>query len=526
MDSKWPFILITIILLFITGLLISTLERTQVMNNWNRRRCQLPVMVAGRFFKPDDDPRTEADFAQDNFEFCMKSFVDAFLNFLMAPINFLLSKQINITNGATALLNTIRSIAQRIYNAFTSYLAGFFSKFNRAVFEMSRIVQYIRMAVQRIMAIAMSTIYMGITVFRGILNSIQAIIRVILIICAIMLAIIIILWFILFPFIPIILATLAAIVAVITAFSVVLKSSLATEAESKKGGFCFSEETNIWIQHPDGTNQLKSVKDIQLGDTLSFHCGKINTILHLSGKNIDLYNISGINVSGSHLVQGENKEWMEVNQDKRAKKTDKKSDIVYCFNTTSNKIPVCTMDNNVIYFRDWEEINNDDYMGQLMWNYLILHLLNKDEMNMEWKKDINRSSETPLIGKNTLIKTKNGFVPIISIKMGDKVLNKENVENEVIGIIYGEVENVENRDEKWTTDLYEWKENIWRKANNTLYNGNKTINGMYLITEGGEIIIMEEEKGKERIVRDFTEIGYDNIHQTYSFVSSRLRTTE
>lgn len=110
--------------------------------------------------------------------------------------------------------------------------------------------------------------------------------------------------------------------------------------------------------------------------------------------------------------------------------------------------------------------------------------------------------------------------------MGDKVLNRENKESKVIGIIYGEVENIENGDGKWTTELYEWKDNIWRKANNTLYNGNKTINGMYLITEDGEIIIMEEEKGIERIVRDFTEIGYDNIHQTYSFVSSRLRTTE
>lgn len=526
MDSKWPFILITIILLFFTGYLISTLERTKVMNNWDKRRCQLPVMVAGRFFKPDSDPRTPADFSQDNFEFCMKSFVDSFLSLFMGPINALLSKQMNVTAGATTLLNIVRDIMQRIYTAFTSYLSSFFAKFNRSVFEMSRIVQYIRMAVQRIIGIAMSTIYMGITVFRGIINSIQAIIRVILIICAIMLAIIIILWFILFPFIPIILATLTAIVAVITAFSVVIKSSLATEAESKKGGFCFSNNTQIWIKHPGGSNELKSVKDIQLGDELAFDCGTITAILHMNGKNVQLYNILGINVSGSHLVQGEDKTWNEVSKDNRAEKINDISEIVYCFNTTSNKIPVCTMDNNVLYFRDWEEISNNDYMGHLMWNYVILNLLNKDSNDIKWKNDINRCSEIPLVGVNTLIKTKNGFIPISDIKLGEKVINRDSEEVEVLGIIYGEIENSEDENKKWYTELYEWKDNIWRKGDNRIINGKNKIRGKYLITEGGEMILMEEEEGRERIVRDFTEVGYDNIHQTYSFVSSRLRITE
>jgi hypothetical protein len=526
MDSKWPFILITIILLFITGYLISTLERTKVMNNWDKRRCQLPVMVAARFFKPESDPRTPADFSQDNFEFCMNSFVDSFLSLFMGPINVLLSKQMNVTSGATILLNTVRDITQRIYTAFTSYLSSFFDKFNRSVFEMSRIVQYIRMAVQRIVGIAMSTIYMGITVFRGILNSIQAIIRVILIICAIMLAIIFILWFILFPFIPIILATLAAIISVVIAFSSVMKSSLSADAESKKSGFCFSDTTHVWVKHPNGSNQLKPVTDIQLGDELSYHCGKITTILHMSGKNVQLYNILGINVSGSHLVQGENNTWNEVSNDIRANKSNEFSSIVYCFNTTSNKIPINTSDNNVLYFRDWEEIKNDDHMGQLMWNYLILHLLNKDTTNKEWKQDINRSSETPLVGENTLIKTNNGFVAIGSIKIGQNIVNRSGEGKEVLGIIYGEVENSTDGNKKWYTELYEWKDDVWRKASNTLNNGKDTIRGIYLIIEGGEMILMEEEEGRERIVRDFTEVGYDNIHQTYSFVSSRLRITE
>ena len=47
---------------------------------------------------------------------------------------------------------------------------------------------------------------------------------------------------------------------------------------------------------------------------------------------------------------------------------------------------------------------------------------------------------------------------------------------------------------------------------------------MTIITESGEFIIWDEIEKKERVVRDFTEVGYKTIHETYPFVASRLRT--
>jgi predicted ATPase len=47
---------------------------------------------------------------------------------------------------------------------------------------------------------------------------------------------------------------------------------------------------------------------------------------------------------------------------------------------------------------------------------------------------------------------------------------------------------------------------------------------MALITETGEYIVWDPSEQKEKIVRDFTEIGYDSIYETYSFVEERLRT--
>jgi hypothetical protein len=67
-------------------------------------------------------------------------------------------------------------------------------RFNASVYEMSRIMQYLRMAISRANAMVMSMLYSGITMFRGMLNTIQFVVKVILIICGIMLAIIIILY--------------------------------------------------------------------------------------------------------------------------------------------------------------------------------------------------------------------------------------------------------------------------------------------------------------------------------------------
>jgi hypothetical protein len=49
---------------------------------------------------------------------------------------------------------------------------------------------------------------------------------------------------------------------------------------------------------------------------------------------------------------------------------------------------------------------------------------------------------------------------------------------------------------------------------------------MTIITETGEFIIWDELEKKEKLVRDFTDIGYNSIYETYSFVADRLRTTE
>ncbi len=515
--------LIAFCLVFALGLTIAGLERTSVINNWSSRRCELPVVVSGMFFKPNSDSRTKSQFAKDNFDFCMKSYVDKFMNLLFAPINAIFGKQANVAGSAIDMVNTIRTIAQTLYNTLSTYLEQYYRKFTASVYEMSRVVQYLRMAMNRANAMAMSMLYSGITLLRGMLNTIQFIIKVILIICGIMLAIIIILIFVLFPVIPIIVSTLGAIIVAVISLSIVISEKVADEASSDRSGFCFSEDTQVLIKEEDGTEKRIDVKDIGLGTELGSGYGRVTSVIKMDGNNVQMYDVNGIIVSGSHLIKGTDNIWKSVASDERSKKTDIKSKVLYCFNTTSNVIPVYSRDNTIILFRDWEEIDKDDIKGQYNWNYTILSLLNKNSNYYSWKDSLNNYSDIQALGSKVKVKTTDGYIEISKIELfSNKIVDRNGKTQKVLGVITSEINGL-NDDGIWNTSLCEINNGTWIKGKSSVIDSDIIMNGCMLITETGEFIIWDEQEEKEKIIRDFTEVGYNEIYKTYSFVESRLR---
>jgi hypothetical protein len=528
MEDKWPFMLITFGLLFALGLTIANLERATVMNEWTDRRCELPIIAAAAFFKPDSDPRTSSAFASDNFTFCLQSTVEKFITLFMGPINSLFGKQVGLTGDAMNMIGTVRTLAQNMYNAFLSYLDIYFKKFNRSVFEMSRITQHLRMAMDRANAVAVSMIYIGATMFRGIINSIQFMIKVILIICGIMLAIIIILFFILFPIMPLILATLAAIISAVMVFAGILSKSISADADDKMGGLCFAEGTMVQTVDANGEMHAVPVEKIRNGDQLAEGCGTITAIIRMKGDNIALRNLHGINVSGSHVVRGTDGQWKLVAEDERAIPTEHRSPIIYCFNTTSNNLPMISSNGSTILFRDWEELSYDDPKGQYIWNYIVSKMLHSNTSSTkytEWKNNIRPHCEDALMGRNVRVKTSKGWIPISEIEFG-QVLDRNEKSQDVLGCIKEHVYHAEDKDGLWNTERYEEDQGVWKKSTNGVPTGSSIIDGYALITESGEYIVWDDVEQKEKIIRDFTEVGYQDIHNTYAFLEARLRMTD
>lgn len=520
MEAKWPFFMITFVLLFGMGYLMSTMERTSVMDHWTTRRCELPVMIAARFFKPDSDSRTPSEFSSDNFSFCTQEYVEKFMGLLMTPINALFGKQLGITNSMSDLMGSIRQMMNQMYNSFTVYLDSYFKKFHSSVFQLSRVVQRLRMAIGRMSAVAMSMIYAGISAFRSMINSIQVVVRVILIICTIMLAIIIILFFVLFPVIPMILSTLTAVVTIVIALGPVMSSSIAGEAESKKSGFCFEKGTRIPVRRMDGRTEIMAVEDVRLGDHLSYGCGYITTILQMTPEHVSMYDLEGIHVSGSHLVQHETdkEQWIAVEQDGRSNAIPSTDKNLYCFNTTSHRIPIVSKSLQVIFFRDWEEMDETDKDAHTQWTQMIHTMLNPTEPPLLESPPC----ETPLLSPYTQVYTPEGYVLLGNIDIGDWVIDETRQPTRVLGIVSGYVKGQPNEKE-WNTAIYKKEEDCWRICESTLSPSQTNITGYHLITESGTFVYYHRKNNTMDIIRDFTEVGHDRIEETYSFIADRLR---
>ena len=79
------FFVLVFILLFILGLLFASVDRQDVIANWDQKRCDLPVMMAAGFYLPAGDTRTGTEFATENFSFCMNQIVREVFTLALAP---------------------------------------------------------------------------------------------------------------------------------------------------------------------------------------------------------------------------------------------------------------------------------------------------------------------------------------------------------------------------------------------------------------------------------------------------------
>jgi hypothetical protein len=520
MEAKWPFLVLLIFFLGLTGYVVSRLERTKVMNNWEKRRCEIPVMVGANFFKPDTDTRSPTEFSVDNFKFCTKQYSDTFLAMVMGPFSWLLEKQVSLTSKSLGIFQVVKQLVARLFAGFMTYLNSFLGKYRRGINGLRRIIIYLRMAVQRMMAIAVSTIYMGMTIFRGMVTGIQVVIRVVLIICAIMLAVIILLWFVLFPVIPIIMSALTAIVSMVVVLGVVMSGSLASEAESKKGGFCMAGETWIPVSPVP-----KRACQVQVGDV--FHDGsRVTATMEMTGEGVSWYAVDGILLSGDHLVRGTDGEWHPVHEDPRAcPLPHMERPRVYCFNTTTQCIPVTGLSGQTVWFRDWEELSVEDEEGHTQWVERVLQMLNGEVTEAEateaeaTQKAGQVSMEIPLWSPMTEIQVPGGWKTIVELGVGDEVMDGRTA-TRILGKVHGETEadSTQKADNQWTTGGYQWQEGRWSLCQGSLSLGQR---GWNLITESG---VFQVRRGDEVIrSRDFTEVGYDRIQETYPFVLERLR---
>ena len=510
----WPFILLTLGLTAVIGYAITQIEKDKIMANWTNRRCDIPIMTMARYFKPPDYPRSATKFAQENFTFCMDQFAKRATAIAMKPVQTVMESQFSVSSMITEVMNTVRKMLRVIYDQFLSYMSEYMAKYQAVANQIRNVTLHLRAAFERVNATLLSTAFMGITMVRGILNSVDFVIKVVMIIMGIMIALIILLFFILFPFLPLVFSVIGAIMAVAV-------GSVAAEAASFRSGFCFSPTARVVLR--DGTQ--RPISQLAVGDVLA-DGGIIEGVMQFSGRDVPLWLIDGVYVSGSHLVESSIKPgtWHPVADDTRAIRTAYTDGYIYCLNTTTHCIPVVTNTGTVLRFRDWEELEDDDTRGHFEWNFRVMQELNKTAPNTTWSNAIGAQMPYPAVSPNTHIMTPNGARQIDSIRVGDKVYSDAMLQQPttVVGVCHIRTD-ADPTSDLWATGMivYDSDNGIWKRTPVVATTCDCKVDGIHLLTESGSFVAYGIN-GDAVTYRDYTEVGYDRIESVNKCVEARL----
>ncbi len=506
------------------GVLIGRLEVEQVRADWGNRRCEPSVLFSSFLYKPPDYPASAFKFAANNFDFCSDKMVDDVFKRIASMFTNIVSKQssgIGVIHDIQKALQRLISIAK---DSFVEIMDPFYKTYTATVAQVARISHALRRSIQRINAIIVATLYSGLSMLYALLNSVDFIIKVILIILGILVAIVLILFLFFFPVIPGILAVISALVI----------AGLGASVGGMAATFCFANDTYILLQ--DGTT--KKVSELISGDVLLGH-GTVQGMYRFTGECSQMYNLYGNHVTGDHLVW-KSTAWIPVSQHPDAVMISERHDTVYCPIISNRCVPVLSLSNNITWYRDWEELDEDDEEGNKEYNNICYRYLNKSSID-----SIHTPIWSGLLSPSIIVYHKEkGFVPINTIAIGDEIYDGlNNCYTKVNGTVYETV--VDTHYKYWMTDgIWYNIGGFWMQStiNKTVHNipvmtqsqsqvqsqSQLQSHGHHLITSSGTYTIYNNDyihtihNGLH--IRDALEIGND-IKITYDYVLSRIQSS-
>lgn len=496
------------------AIISSGLEYDTIMKNWDKRRCDLAVMAAARFFKPADDTRTPSQFAKDNFDYCMKTTQNAAIDATLQPAMNMFDAQ----GKSVKVLKEAHVKAEQTLTNFTNEIVvqivrDFYQRIEIFGDQLRRTFLGFKSGFKKIQAAVVSSVFMGLALAQGIINFYNLVVLVVIIILSILAALFIILIFVLWPFLPTIVATLAVLSA--AGFGGLIGGIGAT--------FCFPG--NTYVRMEDGSQ--KKMEHIKLGERL-LGGGVVEGMHVMSGERVRLYKLLGagagtgagtampVYVSGDHLVwlEGE-KRWGYAREYPGAELGPYDFETVYCPTVSNRCLKVGT-----IWFRDWEEIPDS---AEDAWEEMVNRILNggltagpaehtREPNGVRWNAEV-------------LINEDDGervYRSICNVNIGDRILTADGTFTSVLGKTYDMAQD----NNGWIFGgSWIWAENMWKHPAKMEHdNAGSEIIAYNLITEAGEFMVFNKKSSAR--IRDAFEVGLDGMAATYDFTLATLNSSD
>lgn len=225
---------------------------------------------------------------------------------------------------------------------------------------------------------------------------------------------------------------LARVVGVMYGFVYIFYSGMQTGQSVVNGPvgrtmsfLCFDENTEV-----NTFEGVKPMKDVKIGDRLTDNLAIVTSVYKLDGKGIQMYNLTGVLVTGSHKVKFKNK-FIRVDKHPKARKVSTVCKNLVCLNTTSHKISIKNYE-----FLDFTESND---FALLDFKHQYIELLYNGRGSKKFY------SQNTGVTADTLVKLwNNDSTPISLIDIGDVLQNGDIVKGVCVHKIDGNMYTVVN----------------------------------------------------------------------------------
>lgn len=468
---------------------------TEVINNWAERRCDLDILMFAFRYKPPEDSRSITQFAAENFQFCVTSKTSAYLESIFGVLFEVLRKQFAAGDIMTQVFKVLRVQLNSIYKPFSEMMNRFFTKFKQIGSLSSRIFQQIFMSMKKAAATAVASIFIALSLQTAFLNGIDFVIKVIMIVLYICMALVFIFFLPILPLLVIVLITVAGI-----------ETAMPGTTGPMGSVFCFHKDTNIIMENGD----QQHICLLKPGDILHDNT-VVQAVIEVPGE--QLYDLDKVLVSGYHCVY-DNGEIIYVKDHPRANKSIRSEETLWTLITNKREIPVMGS-KGILRFLDWDEIP-DSKEAEKAWEITAFGMLNPNDKLIS---SIVPNSAPCLDRSLKVWMHQGGWRPLDSVKVGDWIYGKDcfvKVTGICERIVYTAIGCEQNRmtDGNWILQGTNWK-HPEGKIENVKWQG------IQLITDLGYFKI-KMMNGQEFLVRDFTEVGAQQILSSHARVESLL----
>lgn len=351
--SVFLFILLTIVLFIAHSYSVVMLNVKPIKENWASERCKPGVIpFAGLINRPHGTSIN--DYTNQNFQYCLQNILISITGYAVEPITYataLLNKTfLELAQGLTYMNNLMANIRANI----ASMTENTMTRIANVLVPLQHILIVLKDFMGKARGIFTASLYTSLGTYFALKSFLGSIGQILIIILTILAGLIIGFWLIPFTW-----PTAITMTAIFVSVSIPLAIMLAFMSEvlhinidspipalPSKPNMCFDK--NTFLKMNDG--KKKKIIDIQPGDVL--HNNNLVTAkLTLDAKNMEMYDLHGIIVSGEHCVYYHDLRIPVKNHPFSKKLLNYKEPAIYCLNTSKKFIEI-----EYLVFSDWDEL--------------------------------------------------------------------------------------------------------------------------------------------------------------------------